>query len=199
MRLLPMGPLALIVEEPGADPALFARAVRALHPGIVDVVPAARTVLVTCESAAALDRVRELLAAMRVDGARLPVPESVRIPVVYDGTDLGELAHLIGRSPDEVATLHASADYEVAFCGFAPGFAYLRGLPHELHVPRRTTPRTSVPAGAVAVAAEYSAVYPTSSPGGWHLLGTTSMTMFDVDRDPPALLTPGTQVRFDPT
>ena len=99
---------------------------------------------------------------------------------------------------DAVVAAHAAATYTVAFCGFAPGFAYLTGLPAALRLPRRATPRPRVPAGSVAIAGELSAVYPTASPGGWHLLGRTDVALFDVDRDPPALLTPGTIVRFEP-
>jgi len=95
-----------------------------------------------------------------------------------------------------VISLHSGADYRVAFCGFAPGFAYLIGLPKTLHTARRESPRAQVPAGSVAIAAGYSAVYPRESPGGWHLLGTTTATMWDSTRDVPALLQPGQRVRF---
>ena len=94
---------------------------------------------------------------------------------------------------------HSDATYRAAFCGFAPGFAYLTGLDPALQLPRRATPRTRVPAGSVAIAAGYSAVYPTTSPGGWHLVGHTDAVLFDADRDPPALIAPGTTVHFVPT
>ena len=123
----------------------------------------------------------------------------VTIPVVYDGDDLDEVAAAADMSVDEVVAAHVGATYEVAFCGFAPGFGYLIGLPAQLHLPRRVTPRTRVPAGSIAIAAEYSAVYPRESPGGWHLLGSTPQSLFDVDRDPPSLLQPGTIVRFEST
>ena len=97
---------------------------------------------------------------------------------------------------EELIRRHASATYTVAFCGFSPGFAYLRGLDPALHLPRRPTPRTKVPAGSVAIAAGYSCVYPTSSPGGWHLLGRSDVRVFDVDRPEPALLRPGMTVSF---
>ena len=121
----------------------------------------------------------------------------VRIPVVYDGPDLAEVADATGLTTREVVGLHTAATYRVDFCGFAPGFGYLSGLPEALHRPRRQTPRTRVPAGAVAIASHYSAVYPTASPGGWHLLGSTDVSMFDPARTPPALLAPGTRVRFE--
>ena len=94
--------------------------------------------------------------------------------------------------------LHSGADYTVAFCGFMPGFAYMTGLPAALHLPRRATPRERVPVGAVAIAAEYAGVYPRESPGGWHLLGRTDAVLWDDGREPPALLPPGTRVRFRP-
>lgn len=193
-----MGPLAVLIDDVD-DPAHLGEHLRrrSMH-GVVDIVPAARTVLVTVDAPEVLDGVR-LAAAEAGDAAEMTSPMLVEIPVVYDGEDLADVAAAVGRTPDEVVELHAGAEYEVAFCGFAPGFAYLRGVPTELRLPRRATPRTRVPAGSVAIAAEYSAVYPTASPGGWHLLGRTMQQLFDVERDPPALLTPGTHVRFVPT
>ena len=118
------------------------------------------------------------------------------IDVVYDGPDIAALAYAARVSVDDVVRLHATGTYEVAFCGFSPGFAYLRGIDERLHVPRRDSPRTSVPAGSIGVAAGYTCVYPSASPGGWHLIGRTSAALWDVDRDPPALLHPGRAVRF---
>ena len=123
---------------------------------------------------------------------------TVTIPVHYDGDDLEAVGRATGSTIDEVIALHSGARYEVAFCGFAPGFGYLRGLPAELHLPRRDTPRTRVPGGSVAIASEYSAVYPRASPGGWHLLGSTDLVLFDPLREPPALLSPGVVVEFEP-
>ncbi len=122
----------------------------------------------------------------------------IEIPVTYDGMDLSEIASITGLSRARIIELHSSTEFTVAFCGFAPGFAYLTGLPTELHVPRLATPRTSVPAGSVAIAAEFAGVYPRSSPGGWRILGTTDVTLFDETHTPPALLTPGDRVRFIP-
>ncbi len=201
MRLLPMGAAAVLVEGLTDDPAGWSAGVRSLgFAGVIDVVPAARTVLIRCDSRSALAAVVERLHEVAEMGPadRGPAP-TVSVPVRYDGPDLDEVAALTGRTVDEVVSLHAAARYEVAFCGFAPGFGYLRGLPSELVLPRRHTPRTRVPAGSVAIAAEYSAVYPTASPGGWHLLGSTDMVLFDVQREPPALLSPGSVVRFEPT
>ncbi|MEQ9164229.1 MAG: carboxyltransferase domain-containing protein, partial [Ilumatobacter fluminis] len=115
-----------------------------------------------------------------------------------DGDDLAEVAERSGLSTADVIERHAGATFRVAFCGFSPGFAYLDGLPPELHLARRATPRTRVPAGSVAIAAGFSAVYPTASPGGWHLIGRTDVVLFDVRAEPPARLTPGTSVRFVP-
>jgi KipI family sensor histidine kinase inhibitor len=201
MRLLPMGAMAVLVEGLGDDPAAWSEAVRSLGlAGVIDVVPAARTVLIRCESRAALAAVAERLHEVPDLGARdREQRPTISVPLRYDGPDLDEVAALTGRSVDEVVSLHAAARYEVAFCGFAPGFGYLRGLPRELQLPRRRTPRTRVPAGSVAIAAEYSAVYPTDSPGGWHLLGSTDVVLFDASREPPALLSPGSVVRFEPT
>jgi KipI family sensor histidine kinase inhibitor len=122
----------------------------------------------------------------------------VTIDVRYQGADLARVASALGISVDEVIAHHSHTTFEVAFFGFSPGFAYLAGLPAELHLPRRDTPRTSVPTGAVAIASAYAAVYPRSSPGGWHLLGHTDAVMFDPRRSPPTLLTPGAKVQFRP-
>ena len=127
----------------------------------------------------------ERLATVRaVDPAQTAPRALVVVPVRYDGEDLQSVADSAGLDVDEVMAIHSVAEYVVAFCGFAPGFGYLRGLDRRLHLPRRPTPRTRVPAGSVAIAAEYTAVYPRPSPGGWHLLGSTDLVMFDPDRSP---------------
>jgi len=120
----------------------------------------------------------------------------VEIPVRYDGQDLPAVAHLWGTDLYSVVARLNGTEFRVAFCGFTPGFAYLTGLPADLAVPRLETPRTRVPAGSVALADVYAGIYPTASPGGWRLVGRTDVRLFDPDRDPPALLTPGTRVRF---
>ena len=116
--------------------------------------------------------------------------------MTYDGEDLRAVADLIGGTVDDVVRLHSEADYTVAFCGFSPGFAYLAGLPERLHLSRRDRPRPRVPAGSVAIAAHYSAIYPSASPGGWHLLGRTNEVVWDVHAHPPTRLRPGSRVRF---
>lgn len=191
-----MGDRAFLVEDLGADPASWSLGLRSLvPPGVVDVVPAASTVLVACTDARAAASVQQTLdrvVPVAPDSTGAPVEIAVR----YDGADLDGVARATGLTAHEVIAAHHDAVYDVAFCGFAPGFAYLRGLDPRLHLPRRATPRISVPAGSVAIAAEYSAVYPRASPGGWHLVGTTDAVMFDPARHPPALLAPGTRVRF---
>ena len=197
-QIRPMGPLAILIDGVDDPPAL-ALAIRASGEPVVDVVPAARTVLVTVDALGDLERVAAL--ARRVEMVDMPrsAAPTVTIDVDYDGADLEAVAAAVGCSTEAVIETHSSAEYHVAFCGFAPGFGYLAGLPATLHLPRRSTPRVRVPAGAVAIASEYSAVYPTESPGGWHLLGTTRAVMFDPHREDPALLASGMTVRFRAT
>ncbi|MBT0994158.1 carboxyltransferase domain-containing protein [Cellulomonas sp. DKR-3] len=138
-------------------------------------------------------------APPRVERERLLVvePRLVVLPVTYDGPDLHDVADATGLSVEDVVARHLAPTYTVAFGGFMPGFAYLVGLDPALVVPRRTSPRERVPAGSVAVADRFTAVYPAATPGGWRLLGTSRTTLFDVARAEPALLTPGTRVRFE--
>jgi KipI family sensor histidine kinase inhibitor len=193
-----MGPRAVLIEDLGADPAAWAAGLRGMSlPGVAEVVPAAETVLVACADAGALAQVRERITTVRAtDPARQGSAAPIEIPVRYDGEDLEFVASSTGFDVEDIVALHSEGEYVVAFCGFAPGFGYLRGLDPRLHLPRRATPRTRVPAGSVAIAAEFTAVYPRPSPGGWLLLGTTDSVMFDPDRSPPALLEPGAHVRF---
>jgi KipI family sensor histidine kinase inhibitor len=201
-RVLDIGPLARLVEVAPGTAATWAAALRAADlPGIVDVVPAARTVLVSCADRSTAGQVTSRVpdidaAALRWVDEHAADHGIVEIPVVYDGGDLEDVARATGLEPDEVVVRHTASLFRVEFCGFAPGFAYLVGLDETLRLPRRSTPRPRVPAGSVAIASEYSAVYPGASPGGWHLLGSTSTRVWDVDRDPPALLAPGAAVRF---
>jgi KipI family sensor histidine kinase inhibitor len=120
----------------------------------------------------------------------------VEIAVTYDGADLAEVARLTGLDEDGVVAAHTGTPWRIAFGGFAPGFMYLTGGDPRLQVPRRDEPRTTVPAGAVGLAGEYSGVYPRPSPGGWQLIGRTDTVLWDAERDPPALLTPGGIVTF---
>jgi KipI family sensor histidine kinase inhibitor len=195
----PFGAEAVLVEMTERTRVLDQYDALACHrlPGVTDIVPAQATLLVTFDPAvttatAVTGWIHGTTAARRErgDGA------VVEIDVVYDGADLDEVAATTGLTVDKVMAAHADTVFTVAFCGFAPGFAYLTGLPPELHLPRRSSPRTRVPEGAVAIADEFSAVYPRSSPGGWHLLGRTEARLWDLARDVPGLLQPGDRVRF---
>jgi KipI family sensor histidine kinase inhibitor len=199
MRLLPYGEAAYLVELPDlADVIGYAAAVRnASLPAVVDVVPAARTVLVTFDPAfTPADAMASALESMTYEPRHVGVGPLVEISVRYDGPDLADVASLTGISVAEVIDRHTRPEYVVAFCGFSPGFAYCAGGDPALFVARLATPRSRVPEGAVAVAGEWTGVYPRSSPGGWRLLGRTEAPLWDLNRDPPALLTPGTRVRF---
>jgi KipI family sensor histidine kinase inhibitor len=198
VRVLPYGDRALLVELPDIAAVAAVRAVLESSPlpGQRELVPAARTVLVV------LDRVPVETDAAALRGIPLqpaagPVPtERVDLPVVFDGPDLPEVSALTGRSVRSLVEALTTTEFTVAFGGFAPGFAYLTGLPPELHVPRRATPRTRVPAGSVGLAGPFAGAYPRASPGGWQLVGRTDAVLFDVDRESPALLVPGASVRF---
>ena len=181
-----------------ADNAAAVRVARRLlsEPGLVDVVPGHRTVLVTWDGEP--PEVIELAEAALRDDQAPPTGASVEIPVRYDGPDLEEVARLTALSPEEVAARHLRAEYVVGFLGFAPGFAYLLGGDERLGVERRAEPRERVPAGSVGLAGPYSGIYPRESPGGWQLIGSTTAVLFDATRDSPALLSPGDRVRFVP-
>jgi KipI family sensor histidine kinase inhibitor len=211
--VLPYGPAAVLVELP--DPTWVAAMAELLvdRPGISEIVPAECTVLVRLDPeqftpASFCSWVQDASVTQRLVRLREPVGSSpihgdsraavVEIPVVYDGEDLQDVATLTGLSVGEVIDRHSAAVYRAAFAGFAPGFVYLRGLPDALQLPRRARPRTRVPGGSVAIAAGYSAVYPSDQAGGWHLIGRTSSILWDLTREPPLLITPGDVVRFVP-
>lgn len=206
-RLLPCGAHAVLVEVGDLEGVLaltdaITSAITARRPGftaVVDVVPAAATVLVIVDDEAGTEDLTEGLRRLEVGeasgGRASGGPETV-IPVRYDGPDLDDVARLTGLTPADVVAAHTATPWRVAFGGFAPGFAYLTGGDPRLRVRRRSTPRTSVPAGAVALAGGFSAIYPQSSPGGWQLIGLTDTVMFDPAREPAALLRPGDRVRF---
>lgn len=198
--------------------------VRDRAPGLLDAVVGARTLLLVAASARDLPGIRAEAARLLTrtpdrtpstasgddlgasddlgaggdveTGETGETVETVEIPVHYDGPDLDEVAALTGLSPDEVVGAHTGRSWRVGFAGFAPGFAYLVDGDPRLAVPRLATPRSRVPAGAVGLAGEFSGVYPRSSPGGWQLIGHTDLVLWDLDRDPPALLRPGVRVRF---
>ncbi|WP_412537808.1 allophanate hydrolase subunit 1 [Longispora sp. K20-0274] len=197
MRIRPVGAHALLLEvdSTAAVAALHAellhRRAAGLLPGVAEIVPAARTVLL--DGLAAPDALARELAGLVVPPVGPAEGPLVEVPVVYDGADLADVAELWGA---DVAAVHSGFEYRVAFCGFSPGFGYLTGLPTRLHVPRRASPRTEVPAGAVAVAGEFTGVYPRASPGGWQLIGRTTAVAWDPRREPAALFAPGVRVRF---
>jgi KipI family sensor histidine kinase inhibitor len=199
--VLPAGDRALLVETgSGAEArALHARLLRQRAAGTLragEIVPGARTVLLDgVDDPAGLARRLRTWTPAAPDA---PTAELVEIPVRYDGPDLAEVAALWGVAPDQVRAVHAAAEFQVAFCGFAPGFGYLTGLAERYRVPRRATPRTTVPAGSVALAGVHTGVYPRASPGGWQLIGTTDAVLWDEHRVPAALLAPGVRVRFSP-
>ncbi|MFI7574567.1 allophanate hydrolase subunit 1 [Micromonospora sp. NPDC049497] len=215
MRIRPVGTHALLLDcaepEPGGTPpgtpdvaarveAWRAELWRRRDRGdlaALEIVPAATTVL--------LDGVPDPVATAAVVAGWTPEPltttaaaGSVDVPVTYDGEDLPAVADHWGVDVAAVVDRMAGTAFRVAFCGFAPGFAYLTGLPADLSVPRLPSPRPRVPAGSVALAGPYAGIYPTASPGGWLLVGRTTLTLFDVHADPPARLAPGTRVRLVP-
>ncbi|QDQ98247.1 5-oxoprolinase subunit B family protein [Tomitella fengzijianii] len=238
VRVLAAGDDAVLVEFPDSDgpvaPAVLPFVAAAAHdrpPGVVDVIPAARTAAVTyraekiaahavrewcadlavratsaaaagtgtagAETAGAETAGAETAGAGTAGGPAEPAPEEVVLPVVYDGPDLDAVSAATGLSKDEVIDAHTGTAWTVAFTGFAPGFGYLVGGDPRLAVPRRTTPRTRVPAGSVGLAGPFSGVYPRPSPGGWQLIGTTAAELWQPRRDAPALLAPGVRVRFE--
>jgi KipI family sensor histidine kinase inhibitor len=198
--LRPAGPRAILVEfdDPGQARDFHAEAQRRRADGrlaaTVELVPAACTLLLD-ELADQAATARDLRTWQPTPAVVLD-PREVEIPTVYDGPDLADVAAAWGVRVVDVPGMHAALVHEVAFIGFAPGFAYLTGLTKALRLPRRRSPRTRVPAGSVAAADLFTGVYPRESPGGWQLLGHTTTAMWDPDRDPPSLLAPGDRVRF---
>lgn len=201
VRILPVGRRAILLEvdDHRVLLGLYAEIQRRREnnwpgPPPTDVILAARTILV--------DGLREpARLAAEIQNWPIPSPsvtagELVECPTVYGGPDLGYVARYWGMTEEAVVETHTSISFHVAFYGFSPGFAYLAGLPPELAVPRRASPRPTVPAGAVALAGEYGAIYPRQSPGGWQLIGRTDLVLWNPAQEPPALLAPGTPVRF---
>jgi len=195
------GDRALLVEcGSTAEVLALTGALRATPPpAVVDIVPGARTVLVTVGDPADLVSARAGLAGLEPahpDGSTETGRIEVTIDVVYDGVDLHEVADRLRMRVSEVVEAHTGTPWRVGFGGFAPGFGYLVGGDSRLVVPRRRQPRTRVPAGSVGLAGEFSRIYPRESPGGWQLIGRTDAVLWDLHRPQPALLTPGMRVRF---
>jgi KipI family sensor histidine kinase inhibitor len=193
-----VGEHALLIEAVSdGDVAAVAASARA-RLDAVEVVPAARTVLVD-GLRGDVEAIARDIATWDIEPVAVGAGRLVELPVVFDGEDLVEVAGMWAATVGDVVARMIDVEFSVAFCGFAPGFGYLTGLPPELAVPRRETPRTRVPAGAVGLAGPYAGVYPRESPGGWQLLGRLAPwapQLWDAHREPPALLAPGTRVRF---
>jgi KipI family sensor histidine kinase inhibitor len=199
--LLDTGP-PMATDQDGNGAAAVAAVIRSADlPGVTDVVPGAVTVLVSFEPGSwAMADLAHRLSALAATAAAAPrevAPAPATIDVCYDGPDLADVAALTGLTVPEVIARHQAGQYRVGWLGFAPGFGYLTGLdPVLATVPRLDSPRQRVPAGSVAIAGGFAAVYPAASPGGWRLLGRSAAPLWDPDRDPPSLLTPGMRVQF---
>jgi len=199
--VLDYGDQALLLQfDNSTDVLAWAAALReAALPGVLDIVPASRTVLLKLDGPRHQGAVRRRLRALRVNTDMVctaPSEEPTIIDVVYDGADLAEVAELTGLTTAQVVNAHTATPWQFGFGGFAPGFAYLVGGDPRLAVPRRSEPRSSVPAGAVGLAGEFTGIYPRRSPGGWQLIGHTEVVLWDIDRPNPALLMPGMWVKF---
>jgi KipI family sensor histidine kinase inhibitor len=199
MRILPVNDAAVLVElaDLAETLALFDALQREPIAGVTSLVPAARTILVQFAPWAITPTQLAAQIGQRDRHPRARPPGAlVELPVRYDGEDLAEVAEHLGLTPAQLVARHTGREWDVAFTGFAPGFAYLTGGDPVFDVPRRASPRTRIPAGAVALAGRYSGIYPRESPGGWQLIGRTDEPMWDLARDPPARLQPGQRVRF---
>lgn len=188
MDLIPFGEDGWLIATD--DPIAVAAAIDPR--GLDDVVPGQKHVLLRGPR----DRAAAAIATLPPDPPHPAPREPVLLTAQWDGPDLQEVAKTAGLTQAQTVDLVLNATMTVAFCGFAPGFAYMTGLDERLHLARRERPRPQVPAGSIAIAAGYCAVYPSGSPGGWHLIGRCDALLFSVDREPPALLSPGDQVRF---
>ena len=199
MHGLLFGDHALLLECGSAEQvrAAYAEAQRRRAAGELDcddILPGASTVLL--DGLREPESVRSTLDGWSLEVAADAAGDLVELPVTYDGPDLESVAGHCELSVEEVVRLHREAEYVVAFCGFAPGFAYLTGAPEALHVPRLSEPRSKVEAGSVGLAGPFTGVYPRSSPGGWQVVARTGERLWDLEREPPAKLSPGTRVRF---
>ena len=196
-RLLGEDALLLECEGPGQVRAAYAEALERRAGGLldcVDVVPGASTLLL--DGLHDRDQVRAGLEEWRLEEPDADAAEVVELGVTYDGPDLEAVAERWGMSVEAAVRRHRELDHVVAFCGFAPGFAYVSGLPEELAVPRLEEPRATVPVGSVGLAGRFTGIYPRASPGGWQLIGRTDSRLWDLRRTQPALLVPGTRIRF---
>ena len=203
MRLMVAGEAATLVELEGADDVLAllggveAEAGSGRAAGLLNLVPAARTLLVEFDPRVTTHREVEqmLREAPRLSGTALE-QDPVEIRAEYAGPDLAAVCRYLGMSRREFVAWHLGSTWRVVFTGFAPGFGYLTSADHTTSIPRLAEPRTSVPPGSIAMAGEFTGIYPRESPGGWQIVGRTEQVLFDLDEDPPALLVPGRPVRF---
>jgi len=208
LRISPLGDSAIVLSLPARiDPDINARLhamaawLRQSNAPITDLVPAYHTLTVFYDACATdFETMRELLTKAESASANASfAAREIELPVCYDlslAPDLPELAAYCRLSIDDVITIHCNANYRVYFLGFKPGFAYLGGLDARLNMPRKATPRLSVPAGAVGIGGEQTAVYPCTTPGGWQIIGRCPTALFDMNRSPPSLLQAGDIVRF---
>lgn len=198
--LLPAGESALLVDRLAPTEVLPLYDALRRRRGVVDLVPAESTLLVSFDPAVVTRAAVSTIIEAAWDERRAPdvlvAGGEVAIPVHYDGPDLAAAAALLGVAAGELVDRHTTVLFTAAFLGFAPGFAYLTADGDPFAVPRRDTPRASVPAGSVALGGRYCGVYPRESPGGWHLIGRADAVLWDEHREQPALLAPGTRVRF---
>jgi KipI family sensor histidine kinase inhibitor len=199
VRYLPCGTHHLLIESDSLDEILDCFATLDSNPptGVLDLVPAARTVLVE------FDRQRTNFATLSAAIAKTDVrargdsdTSRVEIAVRYDGEDADFVQEFLGYTRDELVQWHTGQTWTVAFTGFAPGFGYMVGDLHDRPIPRLPRPRVSVPPGAVALAGEFTGIYPRNSPGGWRIIGHTDTPLWDLRREPPAQLVPSGRVQF---
>ena len=212
MRFDPCGDAALLVTFDDTPAPALSRSIADLQAqlaaaptrpaGFLEAVPGFTTLLLIYDPAVTdAARLRAEFEALHTATNAPTAPREWTIPVCYDETlapDLADVAHRCGLTPEAVIDLHSGREYAVYLLGFSPGFPYLGDLPAALALPRRAEPRARVPAGAVAIATQYTAIYPQATPGGWHVIGRTPLALFDARRMPPALLRPGDTVRFTP-
>jgi 5-oxoprolinase (ATP-hydrolysing) subunit B len=203
-RLLTVGDRAFLVETTTAAPHDLAAAITASswRDRVVEVVPAASTVLLVAVDSADVVALRAAVLDLLAGGVEASATSRgrlVEIAVTYDGIDLAAVSDATGLAVDDVVAAHSGADHVVEFFGFAPGFAYIGGVPDELHLPRRSDPRVRIDAGTVAIAGGQTVIYPGGTPGGWHLIGHTDAVLWDVDASPPNLIAIGDTVRFRAT
>ncbi len=202
LRFLPSGPKAFLVEvEDNAQVlSLLNEVAHRVHSDwikhVVDIVPGERTVLF--DGVMDLNVAQTDIQSWRLQAGPARPAMTVDVECRYDGPDLGRVAELWRMSSEDLVDYHSRLPHRVAFCGFAPGFAYIRSLDEDHLVPRRASPRSNVAVGSVGIARTYTGIYPRPSPGGWQLIGRSDARIWDEKREPPALLTPGTRVRFIP-